>query len=232
MGFAKGCAGAVAVLLAATAVWLSPTAAEARTLCAGEKGLNLRSGPSVKHGAVGRLPAGACGIKVVGKCASGGWCQIGLGAQRGWANTRLVNVREGSTPTTTAARSRAPRYTLDDRRYLPPLRGVEPYGASYDWRYGGPYLRPMGLPGTFRYAPPLPSPYFARRTMCVAGVRPGDALRLRAGPGSRHRPISEIEPGACGLSIRGDCAGSWCPVSYRGIYGWVNASYLRPLWLR
>jgi uncharacterized protein YraI len=228
MSSARTGAWPVAVLSMAAAVWMSATPAEARTLCAGAKGLNLRSGPSVKHGTVGRLPAGACGINVVGKCASG-WCVVGLGSQRGWANTRLVNVREGRTPATTAARPTPRRYALDDRRFLPPVRGVEPYGARYDWRYGGPYMRPIGLPGTFRYPPPFAPVYAGRSTMCLSGVRPGDALHVRAGPGVRHRPIWEIEHGACGVSIRGHCAGSWCPIHYRGVYGWVNASFLRPL---
>ena len=230
MGFASRKIGQIAVLVAA-ALWLGAGAAAARTLCAGDKGLNLRSGPSVKHSSVGRLPAGACGIKVVGKCASG-WCVVGLGDRRGWANTRLVQVREGRSTTAQAVRPTPRRYALDDERFLPPMRGVEPYGARYEWRYGaydGPYLRPMGLPRTFRYAPLYESPYLGRQTMCVSGVRPFDSLQVRAGPGSRHRPIWEIEPGACGVSIRGSCAGSWCPVRYRGVYGWVNASYLRPL---
>ena len=229
MGFASRKIGQIAVLVAA-ALWLGAGAVEARTLCAGDKGLTLRSGPSVKHSTVGRLPAGACGIRVVGKCASG-WCVVGLGGRRGWANTRLVTVREGRS-TTTASRPTPRRYALDDRRYLPPMRGVEPYGTRYDWRYGpydGSYLRPLGLPRTFRYGPPFGPVYAGPGTMCVAGVRPSDALRLRAGPGSRHRPIGEIGPGACGVSVRGHCAGSWCPVRYRGVYGWVNASYLRPL---
>lgn len=231
MSFVSKTAGVAAVLLAAAATWMGATPAEARTLCAGENGLNLRSGPSGKHGTVGRLPAGACGIRVVGKCASG-WCVVGLGSQRGWANTRLVQVREGRARRATAARSTPRRIARDERHHLPPMRGVEPYGARYDWRYGsygGPYLRPMGLPGTFRYAPLFPSPYAARPTHCVTGVRRGDTLRLRSGPGARHRSIAGIAPRACGVSIRGSCAGSWCPVRYRGVYGWVNASYLRPL---
>ncbi len=230
MSFASKWIGMAAALMIVAAAGIASTPVEARTLCTGEKGLNLRSGPSVKHGTVGRLPAGACGLKVVGKC-SAGWCVVGLGDRRGWADTRLVKLHEGASPTIAAA-PRAPtsRYALDDRRFLPPMRGVEPYGARYYGRYDGPYLRPLGLPNTFRYARPFEGPYYVGRPMmCVARVHPRDALLVRAGPGSAHRPIWEIEPGACGVSIRGDCAGSWCPVRYRGVYGWVNASYLRPL---
>jgi uncharacterized protein YraI len=233
MSSARTGAWPVAALLLAAAVWMSATPAEARTLCAGEKGLNLRSGPSVKHGTVARLPAGACGIKVVGKCAAAGWCVVGLGDRRGWANTRLVNVREGrTTAKATAARPAPRRYALDDRRFLPPVRGVEPYGARYDWRYGGPYMRPIGLPGTFRYPPPFAPVYAGHPAMCVSGVGSRDTLRVRAGPGARHPTIWEIERGDCGVSIRGSCAGSWCPIHHRGVYGWVNASFLRPLYVR
>jgi uncharacterized protein YraI len=231
MSSASTGAWSVAALLMAGAVLMCATQAEARTLCAGEKGLNLRSGPSVKHSSVGTLPAGACGIKVVGKCASG-WCVVGLGDRRGWANTRLVNVREGGAPATTAARAPIRRYALDDRRFLPPVRGVEPFGTRYDGRYGGPYLRPMGLPETFRYPPPFAPVNAGRLTMCVSGVVGRDTLRVRAGPGARHATIWEIERGDCGVSIRGSCAGNWCPIHHRGAYGWVNASFLRPLYVR
>jgi uncharacterized protein YraI len=64
------------------------------------------------------------------------------------------------------------------------------------------------------------------------GVRPGDTLRIRSGPSVEHREVGGIPPDACDVVIGGPCAGSWCPVSYRGIRGWSNASYLRPPWMR
>jgi uncharacterized protein YraI len=67
---------------------------------------------------------------------------------------------------------------------------------------------------------------------CVMGVKPSDTLRIRSGPGVRHREVGEIPPNACDVIIAGPCTGSWCPVSYRGIRGWSNASYLRPPWMR
>jgi uncharacterized protein YraI len=64
------------------------------------------------------------------------------------------------------------------------------------------------------------------------GVRRGDTLRIRSGPGVEHREVGGIPPDACGVTLAGPCAGPWCPVSYRGIRGWSNASYLRPPWMR
>ena len=64
------------------------------------------------------------------------------------------------------------------------------------------------------------------------GVRPGDTLRIRTGPGVDHREVGGIPPNACGVAVGGPCRGSWCPVTYRGIRGWSNASYLRPPWMR
>lgn len=71
-----------------------------RELCVGGEGrspLRLRAGPSTGNKIVGSLPAGACGIRVAGKCASG-WCEIELNGSKGWADSRFVVVREGSGP--------------------------------------------------------------------------------------------------------------------------------------
>lgn len=253
-----------AALAMAAGVWLNATPADARTLCTGEKGLNLRSGPSVKHKSIGRLPANACGVRVVGKCQTG-WCEVGLGDRRGWADTRLVTVHEGKPPVAAKATTvrpvpraeretqRAPtvrraereerlipppvrRAERDDRPYPPPMRRVDPEDYDDDlpplrWaeRDDPRFLPPVRLPGVFAYAPP---PFRARPVVCVAGIWPGDTLRVRAGPGNRHPAIWEIEAGACGVSVRGGCARGWCPVRYRGVYGWVNAAFLRPIGLR
>jgi uncharacterized protein YraI len=176
--------------------------AVARELCVGKESVLLRSGPSGRHDPVGSLPSGACGVQVVGKCVSG-WCDVALGGRRGWVDSRLVTVREGgATP--------APA----------PLKPAEPPRP----RQAAPPPRPAP-PATTGAASDLDS-------HCVMGVRPGDTLRIRTGPSAEHREVGGIPPDSCGVIIAGPCAGSWCPVSYRGIRGWSNASYLRPPWMR
>src|SRR5688572_8496842 len=85
--------------LAAAVLGLGLTAgpSDARTLCVGKETVLLRAGPSLRHNPVGSLPAGACGIQVVGQCADG-WCDVALGNRRGWVNSRRVTVHEGSPP--------------------------------------------------------------------------------------------------------------------------------------
>jgi uncharacterized protein YraI len=181
---------------------LAPDPAAARTLCIGKESALLRSGPSWRHDPVGNLPAGVCGVQLVGKCVSG-WCDVALGSRRGWVDSRLVIVHEGNA---------APAPASPNRAEPPPQRQA------------GPSPRPTP-PATTGAAP-------GRDSHCVMGVRPGDTLRIRTGPGVRHREVGGIPPEACGVIVEGPCTGSWCPVSYRGIRGWSNASFLRPPWMR
>lgn len=89
-----------------------------------------------------------------------------------------------------------------------------------------------------RRAEPAPPPRSAppattdRDSHCVVGVRRGDTLRIRTGPSVEYHEVGGIPPNACGVMISGPCRGAWCPVTYRGVRGWSNASYLRPPWMR
>ncbi len=192
--------------------------AEARTLCVGKESVFLRGGPSSRHNPVGSLPAGACGIQVVGKCVSG-WCDVALGTRRGWVDARQVNVQEGG-----AAPAPAPAPKQASPPAPPPKQRAEPPPPPRQAAPAQPSPRP---------APPAATGATGDRdTHCVMGVRPGDTLRIRSGPGVEHREVGGIPPDACGVTVGAPCSGSWCPVTYRGIRGWSNASFLRPPWMR
>ena len=47
--------------------------------------LNVRSGPSEYHPAVGRIPASGRGVHIVGTCRDT-WCPIKHGQLKGWVN--------------------------------------------------------------------------------------------------------------------------------------------------
>lgn len=72
-----------------------------RTLCvheaAAETGLGMHARPSRAAPVVARLPAGACGVTIAGRCADG-WCEMALGAARGWVDTRHITVHDGPPP--------------------------------------------------------------------------------------------------------------------------------------
>jgi hypothetical protein len=70
-------------------------------------------------------------------------------------------------------------------------------------------------------APDRPS-----QTFRVAGVASDDVLNVRDGPSADYRAIGAILPDAVGVRIVGRCQADWCPVSHRGITGWVNTFYL------
>jgi uncharacterized protein YraI len=60
----------------------------------------------------------------------------------------------------------------------------------------------------------------------VAGVASDDVLNVRDGPSADYRATGAILPDAVGVHIVGRCQAEWCPISHRGLTGWVNSFYL------
>jgi uncharacterized protein YraI len=230
MRLLRRCLELSAVVMAFVAAAGAADPATAQTLCIGKESVLLRAGPSWRQDPVGSLPAGACGVQVVGKCVSG-WCEVALGTRRGWVDAKLVNVREGAPP---AAKTPPPQKRVAppppppprQASPAPPPREPEPEPPLRRERDTG-YLPPVDLPG--RAAAPTRD---REEGHCVMGVRRGDTLRIRTGPSAGNREIGGIPPDACDVIVGSPCRGSWCPVTYRGIRGWSNASYLRPPWMR
>jgi len=50
------------------------------------------------------------------------------------------------------------------------------------------------------------------------------SVNLRAGPGTGYYVVATVPPGAF-VDVR-NCGGNWCKVNYRGIVGWMSASYI------
>ena len=60
----------------------------------------------------------------------------------------------------------------------------------------------------------------------VNGVARDDVLNMREGPSSEAEVVGEIPSDGRGVRIIGDCRDMWCLVSFDGVKGWVNRSYL------
>ena len=60
----------------------------------------------------------------------------------------------------------------------------------------------------------------------VVGVDMDDVLNVREGPSADHMVVGTIRPETSGVRVVGPCLSLWCPVSHRGIAGWVNKMYL------
>jgi hypothetical protein len=149
---------------------------------------------------------------------------------RGWVDSKLVNVQEGAKPAAKAPAPLPPKQAAPSpprqAAPAPPPPEPEPEPTPRRERDTG-YLPPVELPG--RAAAPTPD---GQEGHCVMGVRQGDTLRIRSQPDAESRELGGIPPNACGVVVGSPCRGSWCPVTYRGIRGWSNASYLRPPWMR
>lgn len=52
------------------------------------------------------------------------------------------------------------------------------------------------------------------------------AVNVRSGPGTNHRILGVLTPGAT-VAARGGSQGGWTPVTYRGQRAWVASQYLR-----
>lgn len=61
---------------------------------------------------------------------------------------------------------------------------------------------------------------------CVVNVRADDRLNLRSGPGVGHPVIARLAYGTCGVTVHGECRGSWCPVEDGHHAGWAHARYI------
>lgn len=60
----------------------------------------------------------------------------------------------------------------------------------------------------------------------VWGVAANDVLNVRTGPSADYTATGAIPPDALGVRVVGECVAEWCPISHRGVRGWVNSFYL------
>jgi hypothetical protein len=64
----------------------------------------------------------------------------------------------------------------------------------------------------------------------ISGVRAGDFLNMRQGPGISYPVIQRLQNGVDGVTLIGNPTGSgkkkWQKINSRGVVGWVNADYL------
>jgi len=60
----------------------------------------------------------------------------------------------------------------------------------------------------------------------VWGVAAYDMLNVRNGPSADYMATGAIPPDALGVRIVGECVAEWCPISHRGMRGWVNSFFL------
>jgi uncharacterized protein YraI len=51
-------------------------------------------------------------------------------------------------------------------------------------------------------------------------------LNVRNGPSADYIATGAIPPDALGVRIVGECVAEWCPISHRGMRGWVNSFFL------
>lgn len=214
----RQCIALFAIMTAVVATLGNASPAAARMLCIGKESVLLRAGPSWRQDPVGSLAAGTCGVEVVSKCQSG-WCEVAHGERRGWVDSRLVIVQEGPGAGAAQKEAAPPKQAAPSprRQAPPPAREAAPAPPSEPARPAP--TRATGSPTE-------------AEGHCVMGVRAGDTLRVRSGPSAEHRELGGIPPNACGVAVGSPCQGSWCPVTYRGLKGWSNASYLRPPWMR
>src|SRR5688572_17089950 len=61
---------------------------------------------------------------------------------------------------------------------------------------------------------------------CVVNVRPGDALNMRARPGSGSEIVARKRHNECGIRVNRRCRGNWCPVEDGHALGWAHRRYL------
>jgi SH3-like domain-containing protein len=81
----------------------------------------------------------------------------------------------------------------------------------------------LALLGTASYAQAQPVP---GEEHCVVNVRADDRLNVRAKPRANARIVTSLNYGTCGITVTGQCRGSWCPVEDGHSEGWVHSRYI------
>ena len=61
---------------------------------------------------------------------------------------------------------------------------------------------------------------------CVANVRPGDVLNLRAYPSATSRVLTSLHRRQCDIAFLPYSVGNWQKIRVDGWQGWVNRAYL------
>ena len=71
-----------------------------------------------------------------------------------------------------------------------------------------------------------------KATYRISGVKAGDFLNMRQGPGMSYSIIQRLQNGVDGVTLIGDPIRTrrtkWQKINSRGVVGWVNADYLTP----
>jgi hypothetical protein len=75
-------------------------------------------------------------------------------------------------------------------------------------------------------AQPQPQQDLAGPLHRVRNVESGDVLNVRNGPSAEDTIVGALQPDEKGVRLAGGCQSQWCPISHRGVAGWVNAAYL------
>ncbi len=71
--------------------------------------------------------------------------------------------------------------------------------------------------------------YRLRKSVKVIGIKSDDTLAVRSGPSTRDQKVAELPFNARGIKLTGPCEykqGTWFPIVWENIEGWVNGSYL------
>ncbi len=204
--------------------------------------LSLRARPRKDGQIVAHIARDACGLTLVGRCASA-WCRMAHEGRTGWVDTRYVGIFEmpptasatpppnpratatAATTTTTPAGSSPTASQPAEASVSPAVPGQRPVAVDViEPRRVAPSPRQKSVRAATRVvrraAQTRPPQRVASRaparaeTGCVIGVASWDTLRVRLGPGAGHPAIGAIPHTACRVRPAGPCLGAWCRVAW------------------
>ena len=80
--------------------------------------------------------------------------------------------------------------------------------------------------GTLAAGQALADPVVPGEEHCVVNVASNDVLNMREQPSSSAPVVAQKRYADCGILIRSECQGSWCPVEDGHSLGWAHRRYL------
>lgn len=145
-------------------------------------------------------------------------------------STRRTDV---STANPRVTSSRSPEvFTSPSQPITTGARNFQLATPPSDAAVSGSSPSPPATPVPYSFFPPETAPSVAPVLYRVVGIGFGDALNIRAGPGTQYPSVEKLANGFAGIQVLGPPVANgpdqWVQIRVADTQGWVNAKYLQP----
>ena len=181
-------------------------------------GVNLRTAPNTQAQVVTAIPFGSV-INLGGPATPDGWYQVTFGGLSGWADGAYLTL---GVVNPNAAQNAVPLAGAGSSTPIPTATATTPATSTPT-----AVASTSGATTTNQSGSLSASSSSSAAALFATMLVNTDALRLRATPDPNGQVETTMPMGAL-VQVTGPAvAGSWEPVTYNGLSGWCDSSYLK-----